>query len=316
MRDDEKPTDRQPPFTALRAFEAAARNGSFARAAEELGVSAAAVSQQIQQIEEFAGQPLFRRLGRGVELTDAGRAALPHLSQAMQSLHEAVRVMRMPLRSRRVAVSAPPSFAMKWLVPRLERFKEVYPDIEVWLSAEMGLVDFAVADVDLAVRYGPGGYEGVWSHQLMTEAVTPVCSPALLTGEHGLKAPTDLARYALLHDESPDGDVSCPSWSMWLAARGIEGVDARRGLRFNQSSLVIEAAIAGKGVALAKRQLAAQDIAAGRLAAPFIEAATPVNYAYWLVWPRGRTMSPALKAFIDWIKDEAGVSEPDLGAGI
>lgn len=316
MRDDEKPAERQPPFTALRAFEAAARNGSFARAADELGVSAAAVSQQIQQMEEFAGQPLFRRLGRGVELTDAGKAALPHLTQAMASLAEAARVMRLPLRSRRVAVSAPPSFAIKWLVPRLERFKELHPDVEVWLSAEMGLVDFAVADVDLAVRYGPGGYEGVHAHQLMGEAVTPVCSPALIAGEHGLAAPGDLARYALLHDESPDGDVSCPSWSMWLAARGVEGVDARRGLRFNQASLVIEAAIAGKGVALAKRRLAAQDLASGRLVAPFSEAATPVNFAYWLVWPRGRTMSPALRGFIDWMKDEAGVAEPDLGAGI
>ncbi len=314
--DEDKPAERQPPFTALRAFEAAARNGSFARAADELGVSAAAVSQQIQQMEEFAGQPLFRRLGRGVELTDAGKAALPHLTQAMASLAEAARMMRLPLRSRRVAVSAPPSFAIKWLAPRLESFKERCPDVEVWLSAEMGLVDFAVADVDLAVRYGPGGYEGIYAHQLMGESVIPVCSRALVEGEFGLRRPEDLSRHALLHDESPDGDVSCPTWSMWLAARGVEGVDARRGLRFNQSSLVLEAASAGRGVALAKRRLAAQDLSTGRLVAPFDEAATPVNFAYWLVWPRGRTMSPALKAFIDWIKDEAGAVEPDLGGGI
>jgi LysR family transcriptional regulator, glycine cleavage system transcriptional activator len=301
--------ERGPPYAAFRAFEAAARHASFAKAADELGVSPAAVSQQIQSLEAYAGQPLFRRLGRGVELTDVGKAAFRHASEGLGALSEAARVMRLPLRSQRVSVSAAPSFAMKWLAPRLERFKELHPDVEVWISADMAVVDFAVADVDI-------GYRDANAERLMAESVLAICSPQLLEGDAGLKTPGDLARFALLHDESPDQDPSCPSWEMWLMARGVEGVDARKGLRLNPSSLVVEAAIAGKGVALAKRQLAAADLALGRLVAPFGDAGTPINFAYWMVWPRGRTLTPALKSFMEWMRVEAREGEMDFGAGI
>lgn len=312
VTDEESPVERLPPLHALRAFEAAARHLSFSRAAEELGVSPAAVSQQIQQIEEFAGQPLFKRLTRRVELTDAGEAAMPLVRDAMALFFEASRVMRLPLRNRRVSVSVAPSFAAKWLVPRLDRFKERYPDVEVWVHADMALTDLAVADIDVAIRYGPGGYSDVHFERLLNESVTPVCSPALAH----MSGPGDLSTVGLLHDESGERDPSCPSWSMWLAARGLDHIDGRRGLRFNQSSLVIEAAIAGKGVALAKRQLAAADISAGRLVAPFEQDQQPVNFSYWLIWRRGRTQSPGMKAFVDWLREEAGVAEADLGAGI
>lgn len=307
--------DRGPPYAAFRAFEAAARHASFAKAADELGVSPAAVSQQIQSLEAYAGQPLFRRLGRGVELTDVGKAAFRHASEGLGALAEAARVMRLPLRSQRVSVSAAPSFAMKWLVPRLERFKEQHPDVEVWIAADMQVTDFATSDVDIAIRYGPGGYRDTNSERLLAESVLPICSPALL-GDEGLKEPADLARFALLHDESAEQDPSCPTWEMWLRARGLDSVDGRRGLRFNLASLVIEAAIAGKGVALAKRQLAAADIALGRLVAPFGESATPLNFAYWMVWPRGRTLTPALKSFMEWMRVEAREGELEAGAGI
>lgn len=316
VNDEREAMLRLPPFHALRAFEAAGRHLSFARAADELGVSPAAVSQHIQQMEEFAGQPLFRRLGRRVELTDAGHAALAYVASAMQSLGEAARVMRLPLRGQRVSVSVAPSFAIKWLVPRLERFKEMHPDIEIWVSADMGLVDFAVADVDIAIRYGAGGYAEAQAQMLLSESVVPICSPSLIEGKDGLKKPEDLIRFALLHDDSPDRDPSCPTWPMWLMARGIDSELARKGLRLNQSSLIVEAAMAGKGVGLAKRQLASADIAAGRLVTPFNDAETPINFAYWLVWRRGRSLSPALKAFMDWIRDEAGQAEADPGAGI
>ncbi len=312
--DDETQAERLPPLHALRAFEAAGRHLSFSRAAEELGVSPAAVSQQIQQIEEFAGQTLFKRLTRRVELTDAGAAALPLAREAMALFLEASRVMRLPLRQRRVSISVAPSFAAKWLVPRLDRFKELQPDLEVWVLADMAISDLAVADIDLAIRYGPGGYPDVNSEQLLRESVTPVCSPALL-GDNKLHTPADLARASLIHDESSERDPSCPTWAMWLAARALDEVDGRRGLRLNQSSLAIEAAIAGKGVALAKRQLAAADIAAGRLVAPFEGADQPVNFAYWLIWRRGRTISPGLKALMDWLREEAG-GDADPGAGI
>lgn len=302
--------ERGPPHAAFRAFEAAARHASFAKAADELNVSPAAISQQIQALEAYAGQPLFRRLGRGVELTDAGKAAFRHTGEGLAALAEAARVMRLPLRSQRVSVSAAPSFAMKWLVPRLERFKEQHPDVEVWVNADMAVVDFAVSDVDLAIRYGAGGYRDN-AERLLPESVLAICSPAL-----DLATPADLSRFALLHDESSSADPSCPTWDMWLMARGIEGVDARKGLRLNLSSLVIEAAIAGKGVALAKRQLAAADISLGRLVAPFGDVGTPVNFAYWMVWPRGRTVTPALRSFMEWLRSEAREGEVDQGAGI
>jgi len=304
-----------PPLNAMRAFEAAARHLSFARAADELSVTPAAISHHIRDLEAFAGQTLFRRNGRSVELTDVGHAARAHVSDAIASLHEAARVMRLPLRSRRVSVSAAPSFAAKWLIPRLERFYEAYPDIEVWVSADLAVTDFATADVDLAVRYGPGGYDGVHSELLMTESVAPLCSPRLI--EAGvLKAPEDLGRVTLLHDESADRDPTCPTWPMWLRAQGITHADGRAGPRFNQSSLVLEAAVAGRGVALGKRQLAGLEIQGGRLIAPFEGADTPISFGYWLVWPRGRTLTPALRTFLDWVRAAARIDDVADGAGI
>jgi LysR family glycine cleavage system transcriptional activator len=307
--------ERLPPLAALRAFDAAARHQSFARAAEELGVTAAAISQQIQVLEAFAGQPLFRRLGRGIELTDAGQASRRLVVDAMALLAEAARLMRLPLRGKRVSVSAAPSFAAKWLLPRIERFRELHPDVEVWISADMALVDFARADVDLAIRYGAGAYEGANTQMLLPESVTVVGSPSLI-GEAAMITPEDLIAYPLIHDESSDQDPACPTWRMWLAARGISGLDVQKGLRLNQSSLVVEAAAAGKGLALAKTQLALSDLASGRLVAPFGAETTPLGFAYWLVWPRGRTVSDSLRAFMTWLHNEANEGVVDLGGGI
>lgn len=295
-----------PPLNALRAFEAAARRLSFTKAAEDLDVTPGAISQQIKILEDWVGQPLFRRLGRSVELTDAARASLPALREAFERIDDAARLMKLPLRRERVSVSAAPSFAAKWLVPRIARFQARHPDVQVWTAADMALVDFAYADVDLAIRYGPGLYEGVLVEKLMNEEVLPVCSPALLEGPRPLRGPADLAGQTLLHDASPDHDPSCPDWSMWLAARGVSGADGNQGLRFNQSAMVIDAAISGRGVALAKRAIAGADLAAGRLVAPFGAETDRVGYAYWLVRPKGRTMTPALQAFLDWIRSEAG----------
>lgn len=297
--------DPMPPFVSLRVFEAAARSGSFARAAEELGISAGAVSQHIRSIEEFAGQPLFRRLGRGVELTEAGKSAFAHASAAIAEMLQAGRAMRSALRGRRISISTAPSFASKWLIPRLSQFQELYPDTEVRMSADMTLTDFSGSDMDLAIRYGPGGYEGLHCERLMTESVVVVCSPRLLEGRSGAKTAADLINLPLIHDDAPERDPSCPTWGMWFAARGLRRADAERGLRFNQSSLAIEAAIGGKGLALAKRQLALGDIAEGRLIAPLIESEAPVNFAYWLVWPRGRRFEPAQMAFLDWLRGQA-----------
>ena len=297
---------------SLRVFEAAGRLGSFTRAADELGISAGAVSQHIRTVEDFAGQPMFRRLGRGVELTDAGRSAFTHATAAIAEMLQAGRAMRANLRGRRISLSTPPSFASKWLIPRLSRFQELFPDVEVRMSADMTLVDFATSDIDLAIRYGPGGYEGLHCELLMSESVVVVASPRLLQDHGPVRAPADLLDLPLIHDEAPERDPTCPTWGMWFAARGERRADAERGLRFNQSGLAIEAAVAGKGLVLAKRQLALRDLGEGALISVLGETDAPLSFAYWLVWPRGRRFDPAQGAFLSWLREQ--VVEGDFAA--
>ena len=304
-----EPTDRMPPLNALRAFEAAARRLSFTKAADELNVTPGAISQQIRQLEDYAGTPLFKRTGRSVLLTDAAQACLPLVRDAFDNISEAGRIMQAPARKGRVMVSSAPSFAAKWLAPKLDTFHQSHDGIEAWISADMGLTDFTTADADFAIRYGRGNYDGLKSEKLLDETVLPVCSPKLLEGADAINSPADLARHTLLHDESPENDPSCPDWGSWLRARGIKDIDWARGPRFNQAILVIEAAANGQGVALAKRAIAAADLAAGRLVAPFADGSTSIDFAYWVVHPKGRHLSTDVRAFIKWLKSEAARSE-------
>ncbi len=310
---------RLPPLNALRAFEAAARHLNFSRAADELSVTPGAVSQQIQNLEDYVGASLFKRTPKGLLLTDAAQTALPALREAFDRLAEAASLLTAAVDGRRLTLTAAPSFAAKWLVPRLGRFEEAHPLVDVWLSADMELVDFAAGEVDLAIRYGSGRYPGLETVRLMNETVIPVASPDLIAA-NPLNDPSDLSHHILLHDGSPDADDSCPDWSMWLAARTVKGVDGNRGPRFNQSSLVIEAAVGGRGVALAKRTLAQDDLDAGRLVAP-LQIATAVDFAYHVVHPKAKGRLPQVKAFVSWISGEAAAHEAalatmDNGAGI
>ncbi|HEY5288469.1 MAG TPA: transcriptional regulator GcvA [Caulobacteraceae bacterium] len=303
---------RLPPLNALRAFEAAARHLNFSRAADELSVTPGAVSQQIQNLEEYVGAALFKRTPRGLLLTDAAQTALPALREAFDRLAEAAGLLTAAVDGRRLTLTAPPSFAAKWLMPRLGRFEAAHPQVDVWLSADMDIVDLAGGDVDLAVRYGAGAYPGLESQRLMHETVIPVMSPEL-NAANPLAAPEDLARHVLLHDGSPDADESCPDWQMWLAARGVKGVDGSRGPRFNQSSLVIEAAAAGRGVALAKRTLAQDDLDAGRIVAP-MAITTSVDFAYYVVHQKAKARLPQVKAFVAWILSEAAAHDTAMAS--
>lgn len=310
---------RLPPLNALRAFEAAARHLNFSRAADELSVTPGAVSQQIQNLEDYVGVALFKRTPKGLLLTDPAQIALPALREAFDRLADAASMLTAAVDGRRLTVSVAPSFAAKWLVPRLGKFEAVHPQVDVWVSAGMELVDFNSGEIDLAVRYGTGRYPGLEVIRLMTETVAPVISPELLERQP-LEHPKDLAGQVLLHDGSPDADDSCPDWTMWLAARGVKGVDGSRGPRFNQSSLVIEAAVSGRGVALAKRALAQADLDAGRLVSPF-QITTAVDFAYYAVYPKAKGRLPQVKAFVAWLGAEAEAHEAalrtiDNGAGI
>ncbi len=310
---------RLPPLNALRAFESAARHLNFSRAADELSVTPGAVSQQIQNLEDYVGASLFKRTSRGLLLTDSAQTALPALREAFDRLAEAASLLTAAVDGRRLTITAPPSFAAKWLVPRLGGFEAAYPQVDVWMSADIAVVDFASTDVDLAIRYGAGPYSGLEVIRLMGESVLPVMSPELMAA-NPIGVPSDLAGHVLLHDGSPVADESCPDWVMWLAARGIRNFDASRGPRFNQSNLVIEAAVAGRGVALAKRALAQDDLDAGRLVAP-MGIATSVDFAYYVVHPKAKGRLPQVKAFVGWIKTEATAHDAalemmDNGAGI
>ncbi len=293
-----------PPLNALRAFESAARHLSITLAAEELHVTPAAVSHQIRLLEDHIGLPVFARNGRGLVLTDAGAAGLRDLQEGFARLSAAMDAIDSLGETGLLTISVAPSFAAKWLLPRLHTFQERHPDIDVHVSASMQLVDFARDGIDLAIRYGAGNYGDLSREKLLTETVMPVCSPSFLL-EHGpINSVQDLAGATLLHDDSPDNDPSCPNWDMWLRASGAKDIDATRGPRFNQASLVIEAAILGRGIALAKSTLAQADLAARRLVAPFAST-RPIDFAYYIVAPKSKLNLPKVSHFCDWLRAEA-----------
>lgn len=315
MSDDAVITEKMPPLASLRAFEASVRLRSLTRAAEELGVTPSAITQHVRAIEAWAGTPMFRRTGREVIPSDVAEAAMPSLREGFDRLVEGAQLLRAPDRKGRVvSISTPPSFAAKWLLPRLEKFRALHPAVEVWVSADVRLVDFSNADVDLAVRYGPGGYEGLVTEQILSETAIPVASPSLLAARGPIESVADLLKAPLLHDISAEADPTCPSWRMWFRARGIDDMRTLDGPRYNDSGLIIDEAVAGMGIALAKRTIADADIRAGRLV-PLLDDATPLKSVYWLVWPRGRTLMPPVRAFIAWLKAETLGDVAD-GAGI
>lgn len=289
-----------PPLNALRAFEAAARHLSLSVAANELNVTPAAISHQVRLLEDHIGLPVFERSGRGLVLTDAGAAGLRDLREGFAHLSDAMDAIASLGEGGALSVSVAPSFAAKWLLPRLQSFERERPEFDVHVSASMQLVDFARDRFDVAVRYGAGGYSDVFFEKLLPESVVPVCSPALLGGAV-LRSARDLIGLTLLHDDSPDNDPSCPNWDMWLRAAGVEDGDVDRGPRFNQGSLVIEAAVLGRGVALAKSTLAAADLQAGRLVRP-IATERPVDFAYYFVTPRAKLNLPKVIYFRDWLR--------------
>jgi len=299
-----RPLGRLPPLNALRAFVAAARHLSFSRAAEELFVTPAAVSQQVKLLEDHLGRVLFRRSNRALLLTDEGQALLPRMMEAFELMTEALGSLETLDDTGALTVSMAPSFAAKWLVPRLESFQSVHPEIDVRVTASMNLVAFDDDGVDCAIRYGLGQYPGLVVDKILTESVMPVCSPALLASKAGPISTAFLKDLTLLHDDSPEQDASCPTWRMWLRAARIDGIDADRGLHFNQSSLVLEAAINGRGIALAKVQLAGDDIKSGRLA-QLLDVSQPLAFAYYFVCPPAKAAQRKVALFREWIMREA-----------
>lgn len=292
-----------PPLNALRAFEAAGRHLSFSRAAEELHVTPAAVSHQIKGLEQYLGVQLFRRRPHGLLLTEAGQHALPGVSAGFDRLARAVAGLRAAESARPLTVSVAPSFASKWLVPRLEDFRLRYAGTEIRIDATERMVDFRQDDVDLGIRYGSGRYEGLHVERLAAQPVFPVCSPWLVEGDPPLREPADLRHYTLIHVDWARAGIKAPDWPSWLASAGVSGVNARAGPRFAQQSMAVQAAVAGHGVALGSALLVADDLAAGRLVRPFAHALHE-EYTYFLVCLPEAAGTERVRMFRDWLFEE------------
>lgn len=307
---------RLPGLVGFRTFESAARHLSFTKAAEELGVTPAAVSHQIRSLEEQLGLRLFWRTSRAMRLTNAGEELLRAVADALPGLSAAVERLRGSDGRRTLTVTASPSFAAKWLVPRLDRFRQDYPEVDVRIDVSERLADFAREDADIGVRFGNGAYPGLRADRLFEETVFPVCSPKLVTGARPLKHPRDLRHHTLIHSEWQAQGATWPNWRMWLLAAGVDGVDPTRGLHFSQMALALQAAIDGQGVVLGNTSLVADDLQSGKLVRPFELALKGIaNFAYYVVSPRSTADLPLVKAFREWLFEEAGETNRRLGPG-
>lgn len=295
-----------PPLNALRAFEATARHTSFTRAADELHVTAAALSHQIRGLEEFLGQKLFHRRARAITLTRAGEVLYPGLNAAFAQIRRTVDLLDEGRNDQVLVVSAPPGFTAKWLAPRLYRFLMANPDIDARISASQAYANFAADGVDVAIRNGREPFPGLFAQRMFGVRMLPVLSPRLLAEVGPLAAPEDLRKVPLIHDESLSGLQGWPKWADWFKAAGVDGlddIDHGRGLRFNSADHAVEAAIEGAGVLLAHKALAFDDLRTGRLVAPF-DLELEADRAFHLVCPQGHETRPNVNAFRTWIFDE------------
>ncbi|MEP0707985.1 MAG: transcriptional regulator GcvA [Parvibaculum sp.] len=294
---------RLPSLKALRAFEAAARHGSFSAAAGELSVTHAAISHQIRALEEDLGAQLFHRTGRHVELNERGQKLFPALTAAFDQMSEAW-AQAGAKDSAALTVSVEPSFAARWLVLRLGKFNRAHPEIELRLLPSAEVVDFSREDVDIGVRYGLGGWPDVVSEKLFEATVYPVCAPSLIDPKKPIRKPEDLKAYPLLHEETMQ------HWLNWLEQAGVKHPRwAAKGPLFIEASLALQAAASGQGVALANDTLAMADLAEGRLVRLF-DIEMPDEEGYWLVYPEG-PRKPKVDAFRNWIREEAGLGPPE-----
>lgn len=288
-----------PPLTALRAFDAAARHLSFARAAEELHVTPAALSFQIKSLEEHLGQPLFRRLNRAVELTEAGRTLAPGSAEGFRTLVAAWQATRRLQDTRALTVTAGPAFTAKWLAPRLYDFAHAHPEIELRFSASLRIMDFDRDEVDVAIRYGLGPYTGLYAVQLGQEWMTPVMTPEMAAR---FPTPESLTAATFVFDEHLEMFPPACNWAAWFRAAGVP-FEPTQGARFSQSDHAVDAALAGAGVALGRRSMTIKDLHEGRLVAPYpIALGSKAQFRF--LCPDGQETRPQVRAFHDWILTE------------
>ncbi|HAT31665.1 MAG TPA: LysR family transcriptional regulator [Janthinobacterium sp.] len=299
-----------PPLSALHAFEAAARHQGFQRAGEELHVSAGAIGHHVKQLEAWLGQPLFRRMARGVSLTAAGQRYADALRPLLDKLADVSQAARRQSDERVVTVTATTSLVTRWLMPRLGRLRECHPEIDLRVLASTHSVDLQRDGVDVAIRLGPGHYPGLKVDVLMEEWFSAVCSPAFRAGAPQLRAPADLRGVTLLHDEPEARLPDEMNWARWLHSCGVAHGGAS-GPRFSHTYLSLEAAASGQGVAIASGPLIGFDLQAGRLVQLFAHRVLG-PYRYHLLRTPQAQANPLVRAFCDWVIAEAR-AEGDAG---
>lgn len=286
---------RLPSLNALKAFEAAARLESFTEAAGEMFVTHAAVSRHVRDLEEWLGTQLFIRTGRGVELTEPGRRFVSRLTPLFDQLADATREAAAVGDVRQLKVTVEPAVASRWLVPRLGRFNDLHPDIELAIDPTTEFADFRSGEADVGIRYGAGTWPDVEAVKLTDAMIFPVCAPKLLSGRANV-TPADLADFNLLHESRKQW------WADWLAAAGVSGVEDWRGTLF-QNHLAIEAAEAGQGFALGDQLLCTDALAEGWLVRPF-NFDIKDHWHYWIVRGKGQKETPPVRAFREWLMGE------------
>lgn len=291
-----------PPLNAIRAFEAAARNGSYVGAAEELGVSPAAVSQQVKNLEDHLGKRLFRRYNNRIALTDAGQTIFTGASDALQSIAALTEQVVSGRARSRLVISSVPSMAERWMVPRLAQYRARVANFRFEMRSEEDLVDFTRYEIDLRLSYGLNHYPDMVSIPLMQDEVVPMCSPAYLARNPDANRPglVNVPDDDLIHTNWGPSFVSHPTWRIWLAAQA-RMPDEGRGYRVGSSSLALDLAVSGIGVALGQREMGADDLAAGRLVV-LDERPLPLGHAYCLVYPPAKARKAGLIDLANWLR--------------
>lgn len=295
---------RLPPLNSLKTFEAAARHLSFTRAADELFVTQAAVSHQVKSLEEFLSMKLFLRKNRSLLLTEEGQSYYLDLKEIFHSLQEATERLLAKGAKGTITVALPPSFAIQWLVPRINRFSQLNPDIDVRIKAVDYDEGFLGDDVDVAIYYGRGKWSGVVAEKLHTEYLTPVCSPLLFQSGRPLNSLDDLRHHVLLHDSSRE------SWKAWIKQFNVLGINVNHGPIFSHSMLVLQAAALGQGIALGHSVLARPEIESGRLVCPFEEKQITHNAYYFVCHPSQAELGKIV-AFREWLINQVHEDQQD-----
>ncbi|RWA61532.1 transcriptional regulator GcvA [Mesorhizobium sp.] len=295
-----------PGTRALRTFEAAARHLNFTRAADELGLTPAAVSHQIKEIEDQLDLVLFTRTSRTIRLTEAGNVLFEASIDALDLLGRAVtRARKMTRGTALLKITLDAQFATKWLMRRVDDFRRQRPGIELRFDIASKLRDFDRDDVDVGIRFGAGKYPGLCADRLFENVIIPVCSPALLRAGPPLTEPRDLFHHTLAHIEWSRQGITWPNWRMWMAAAGVDDFDDSRTIVFDTSTDVVQAALDGVAVALADFAMVANDLSEGRLIRPFeLGIKVAPEFAYFLVYPEAVKDDARIVAFREWLLDE------------